>query len=142
MCISLFFCDCALLTCTIQSATSIGCDEDRLSNHLQLKIIIWYFYWELSLYTQNPPLKKLKILPQKVLSRCPMAPRKETVTLNGATSKGKAISTIGGTVPSLVVDEPRTTEKTDSSSFRKSWKYEKYEIWHTGIQRGNKNIKI
>jgi len=45
-----------------------------------------------------------------------MAPRKQIVTLNDAPSKGKAISAIGGTVPSPAIDQPSTTEDAGSSS--------------------------
>ena len=45
-----------------------------------------------------------------------MAPRKKTVTLNGAPSKGTAINTIEGTVPLPANDQPRTIENTSSSS--------------------------
>ena len=41
-----------------------------------------------------------------------MAPSKQTITLNDATSKGKAIGTIGGTVPPLTIDQPHATEDT------------------------------
>jgi len=43
-----------------------------------------------------------------------MGPRKQIVPLNGATSKGKTISVIGGTVPLPVISH--TTEGIGSSS--------------------------
>jgi len=57
-----------------------------------------------------------KKISQKASSTVPMTPRKQIVTLNGATSKGKAIGTIGGTAPPPAFDQPCTTEDTDSSS--------------------------
>jgi len=44
-----------------------------------------------------------------------MAPWKQTVTLNGARSKGKAINAIGGMVLPPAIDQPYTTEDTVSS---------------------------
>jgi len=55
-------------------------------------------------------------VPQKASSKAPMAPKKQIVTLNSATSKGKVISIIGGTVPPLAIDQPYTIEDTGSSS--------------------------
>ena len=45
-----------------------------------------------------------------------MAPRKQAVTLNGTTSKGKAIDIIGRTVPLPAIDQPHTIAYTGSSS--------------------------
>ena len=54
-----------------------------------------------------------------------MAPRKQTASLNGATSKGISISTLGGTVSPLVVDQScNHHSNTKNSSFKCSltWK--------------------
>ena len=49
------------------------------------------------------PIRKISLqkrnLPQKASFTALMAPRKETIILNGATSKGKGINAIGGRVP-------------------------------------------
>jgi len=45
-----------------------------------------------------------------------MASRKQTVTLSGTMSKGKAISSIGGTVLPLAIDQPHNIEEIGSSS--------------------------
>jgi len=98
------------------------CGEDRLSNLLWRKIstINWCFHWDLSAYTQYLPLKNHKTFLKKSLQKdsftASMIPRKQIITLNGATSKGKAINTIRGTIPPLAIDQPGTTEDTDSSS--------------------------
>ena len=54
-------------------------------------------------------------LPQKEFFIALLAPRRQSVTLNGATSKGKAINTIGGHGPPAV-NQLFTTEDTSSSS--------------------------
>ena len=39
-----------------------------------------------------------------------MAPRKQTLTLNGVTSMGKGISIVGGTVSPSAIDQPHNTD--------------------------------
>ena len=45
-----------------------------------------------------------------------MTLKKQIVTLNAATSKGKVISTIGGTIPPPADDQRYTTKDTGSFS--------------------------
>jgi len=45
-----------------------------------------------------------------------IASRKQTVPLNGATSKGKVVSAIGGTVHSSAINQTLTIKDTGSSS--------------------------
>jgi len=45
-----------------------------------------------------------------------MVPKKQTVIHYAATTRRKAASTDGDTIPRLVDDQPHVTEDTDSSS--------------------------
>ena len=79
---------CLFMLCCIYvhliSIFILACGEDRPSNRLWQKITTtnWYFHWDLSLHSRSPshPTQNLS---QKASFTSMMAPRNQTLTLNG-----------------------------------------------------------